>query len=95
MVDGLIALMERESADEPVNLGNPTEVSIRRLADTIISLAGSTSTVVTEALPLDDPQRRRPDIRRAQHLLDFNPTVTLARGLEHTIADFRRRSDAA
>ena len=94
MVDGLIALMESEEAAEgPINLGNPAEVSIRQLAETIITLTGSPSELVTEPLPEDDPQRRRPDIARAREQLGFDPTVTLAEGLGQTIADFRQRSD--
>lgn len=94
MVDGLIQLMN--TADDvtgPINIGNPSEITIVELATTIISLSGSASTLVNEPLPTDDPVRRCPDISRAQSILGWNPTVPLEAGLERAISYFRQQQD--
>jgi UDP-glucuronate decarboxylase len=91
-VDGLVALMESEAVEGPVNIGNPDEVSIMELAQRVIEQTGSSSTLHFEPLPQDDPQRRRPDITRARELLRFEPRVPLAEGLARTIEDFRERT---
>jgi len=75
---------------EPVNLGNPCELSIAKAATLIIRLAQSSSRIVHHPLPVDDPKCRRPDISRARGLLDWEPCVSLEEGLERTIAYFRR-----
>ncbi len=90
LVDGLMRLMN--SADDitgPVNLGNPQELSVVELAETIIGMTGSGSTLVHEALPTDDPRKRQPDISLARELLGWRPTVPLSDGLGETIAYFR------
>lgn len=92
MIDGLIALMECNDCDGPVNLGNPIEISIRQLAEEIRELTGSKAPLDDEPLPEDDPQRRKPDINRARELFGFNPSISLHEGLRETIADFRSRS---
>jgi len=74
--------------DGPVNLGNPQEFTIAELARLIIKLSGSSSRIVHEPLPTDDPRQRRPDIARAGQLLDWQPTVGLREGLLRTIAYF-------
>ena len=92
MVDGLIRLMN--TADDvtgPINIGNPSEITITELATTIISLSGSASTLVNEPLPIDDPVQRCPDISRAQSILGWNPTVSLEAGLEQAISYFRQQ----
>lgn len=90
LVDGLVRLMETDGLPgEVVNLGNPEEHTIRQFADRIVALAGSSSSIVHEALPVDDPQRRRPDISRAEHLLGWHPQTSLDDGLEQTLAYFR------
>jgi UDP-glucuronate decarboxylase len=94
MVDGLVALMESDRYEGPVNLGNPAEVSIRQLAQTVVELTGSRSELCFEPLPQDDPQRRRPDITRARELLGFDPRVPLTEGLARTIEDFRVRTSS-
>lgn len=89
LVDGLIQLME--SADQitgPINLGNPTEFSIRQLAEMVIDLTGSASKIVYRALPIDDPKQRQPDISKAQELLGWQPTMALREGLAKTIDYF-------
>jgi UDP-glucuronate decarboxylase len=89
LVDGLVRLMETDDAvTGPVNLGNPHEISILELADTILRLTGSTAGVVHRPLPRDDPMQRRPDIARAEALLDWRPTVSFEDGLRRTIAYF-------
>jgi UDP-glucuronate decarboxylase len=89
LVDGLIELMR--STDEivgPINLGNPTEFTIRQLAETIIELTGSSSKIVHRPLPPDDPKQRRPNISKAQELLHWQPSVGLSAGLSKTIQYF-------
>lgn len=89
LVDGLSRLLLSEEV-EPVNLGNPQEITILELAETVVSLAGSTSpiTLVTpgDARTQDDPQTRQPDITRARRLLGWEPRVELKEGLRRTIA---------
>jgi UDP-glucuronate decarboxylase len=89
MVEALIRLMN--TADDvtgPINLGNPSEVTIRALAEQVIQLTRSTSRIEYRPLPADDPIRRCPDIEPARRLLNWTPRVSLARGLECTIAHF-------
>jgi nucleoside-diphosphate-sugar epimerase len=75
---------------QPVNLGNPTEISIVETAALIIRLTQSSSGMVHHPLPVDDPKCRRPDISRARDLLNWEPRVSLEEGLDQTIAYFRR-----
>ncbi|HWH28403.1 MAG TPA: UDP-glucuronic acid decarboxylase family protein [Mycobacteriales bacterium] len=91
MIDALVALM-RTPADVtgPMNLGNPGEFTIRELADLVLELTGSSSTVEVRPLPQDDPTRRRPDITLATQTLGWEPTVELREGLAHTIEYFRK-----
>ena len=88
LVNGLLRLMEADTHD-PVNIGNPHEVTIEQIARTIIKLIGSTSTIVYRPLPVDDPKQRRPDITRAQTLLGWEPKVALEEGLLKTIDYFK------
>jgi dTDP-glucose 4,6-dehydratase len=85
LIRGLVALAE---SDEhlPVNIGNPHEFTLNTLAETVIRLTGSRSKVVYEALPVDDPQVRQPDITRARQLLGWEPKVELEEGLRLTLA---------
>jgi dTDP-glucose 4,6-dehydratase len=84
MTNGLVALMESD-AHLPVNLGNPDEMSLLDLAKAVIEVADSRSEIVFEALPIDDPQVRQPDITRARQLLGWEPKVELRDGLRRTI----------
>ena len=89
LIAGLIALME--SAPEitgPINLGNPRELTIRELADTVLDLAGSSSRIVFRPLPNDDPRQRKPNIDKARDLLGWAPKTDLADGLKATIRYF-------
>ena len=89
LVDGLMRLMDSESAvGMPVNLGNPTELTVGDLADLVLEMTGSSSAKVLRPLPVDDPRRRKPNIARAKELLGWEPKVELRRGLEATIAWF-------
>jgi len=92
LIRGLVAMMENEEGFAgPVNLGNPTEVSISDLAQRILKLIPeSRSKLVKKELPEDDPKRRCPDISLARRTLNWTPTVTLEDGLAKTIAYFRR-----
>lgn len=90
LVSGLIALMESDySVKGPINLGNPDEFTIRELADRIIEISGSRSGFTHMPLPIDDPRQRRPDITRAEQLLDWMPKVPLKEGLVPTISFMR------
>jgi dTDP-glucose 4,6-dehydratase len=84
LVDGMIRLVESGYHD-PVNIGNPHEFSLLELAETVLEVTGSRSEIVYEALPVDDPQVRQPDITRARELLGWEPRVGLAEGLRRTI----------
>ncbi|RXF70951.1 UDP-glucuronic acid decarboxylase family protein [Hansschlegelia zhihuaiae] len=91
LVEGLMRLMNVPGdVPLPVNIGNPTEITIGELARLVIDLTGSRSQIVRRPLPEDDPTRRRPDIERARELLKWRPKVSLEDGLEHTIAYFDR-----
>ena len=72
----------------PINLGNPSEFTIRQLAEKVIDLTGSRSKIIHRPLPQDDPKQRQPDISKAQELLGWQPAVPLADGLTKTIAYF-------
>jgi dTDP-glucose 4,6-dehydratase len=88
LVRGVIANLEK--GDElPVNLGNPHEVTVLELAETIIRLAGSDSRIEHRELPVDDPKQRRPDITRAKKLLGWEPEIPLEDGLRRTLEYFR------
>jgi UDP-glucuronate decarboxylase len=93
-VDDLIEAMIRtmDTPDDftgPINIGNPQEFTMRELAREVIRLTGSKSQLVQRPLPADDPKQRRPDIKLAQTMLKWNPTVALSQGLEKTIGYFR------
>ncbi|SDN70050.1 UDP-glucuronate decarboxylase [Methylobacterium phyllostachyos] len=91
LVDGLLRLMASETPlDGPVNLGNPHEMTVGELVDRVVRMTGTPSRIVRRPLPVDDPQRRRPDITRAETLLGWSPRVALEEGLEATIAWFSR-----
>lgn len=92
MVEALVRLAGLDAAPAgPINLGNPAEITVREVAEKVLALSGSRSRVVHRKLPVDDPQRRRPDIARAVEVLGWRPSVGLSAGLERTIAWFRGR----
>jgi len=90
LVAGIIKLM-MSSENEPVNIGNPQEMSIEDMAKLIIKMTGSKSRIVYKALPTDDPKVRQPDITRARTLLGWEPKVSLEQGLTSTIEYFRKK----
>ena len=90
LVRGILALMEAKTND-PVNIGNPHEVTIEEIARTIIRMCGSTSQIVYRPLPVDDPKQRKPDITRARTLLGWEPMVGLEEGLRKTIDYFKKK----
>jgi len=90
LVDGLVRLMESASAlTGPINLGNPTEFTMRELAELVLAETGSSSPLVTRPLPQDDPKQRRPDIALARKHLGWEPRIQLRQGLKPTVAFFR------
>ena len=90
LVAGIIRLMDAKT-NEPVNIGNPAEMSINQIAEEIIRAVGSSSKIVHKQLPVDDPKVRQPNITRAKTLLGWSPQVSLKDGLTATIEDFRKR----
>jgi len=90
LVDGIIRLMLSKEND-PINIGNPREMTIEEIARTIIKMTGAKSRIVYKPLPTDDPRVRQPDITRAKTRLGWEPKVTLEDGLEHTIEYFRTK----
>ena len=91
LIEGLIRLMNTDGLSTPINLGNPSEFTIKQLAQEIITICGSKSGLTHLPLPADDPRQRQPDITKAQTLLGWNPTIPLHEGLERTVADFKPR----
>ena len=90
LVEGIIRLME-SNVNDPVNIGNPQEMTIEEIARLIIKLTGSKSKIVYRPLPEDDPKVRQPDITRARTLLGWEPTVGLEEGLTRTLEYFRTK----
>lgn len=92
LVDGMVTFMEAGGAGTgPINLGNPGEFTIRHLAEEVLRLTGSASSLEFRPLPQDDPRQRRPDITKAREALGWEPRIPLEAGLIRTIEDFRRR----
>jgi UDP-glucuronate decarboxylase len=90
LIDAMVAMMEsNDHITGPFNVGNPQEVSMRELAELILTLTGSTSKLAFRPLPADDPQRRQPDITAAREMLGWKPRVRLEDGLKETIAYFK------
>ncbi|WP_011582091.1 MULTISPECIES: UDP-glucuronic acid decarboxylase family protein [Chelativorans] len=95
LVRGLVALMEvQPNPKMPINLGNPGEFTVNQLAAIISESVPGAKGVIHRPLPQDDPQRRQPDIRRAEKLLNWSPRIALREGLEDTIAWFRLADEA-
>src|SRR5262249_34249559 len=93
LIRGIVALLETDTNDQahmPFNIGNPEERTVLDLAQKVLALTGSSSPIVKRDLPVDDPQVRRPDNRRAQTILGWQPEFDIDRGLELTIQYFRK-----
>ncbi len=93
LVEGIWRLLHSGETD-PVNIGNPDEVSIKEFAEEVVALTGSPSTITYEPLPADDPKVRQPDISRAREVLGWEPRVDRADGLRRTLDYFRNRVEA-
>jgi UDP-glucuronate decarboxylase len=92
LIEGFLRLMDTDhDVTGPINLGNPGEFTIKELAEKVVAMTGSSSELVYEALPEDDPMQRQPDITRAKDTLGWEPTIALDEGLVKTIAYFRER----
>lgn len=90
LIDGMVSLMNTsKEITGPINIGNPNEFTILQLAETVIKLTNSTSKIIFEPLPQDDPMQRKPDITLAQSTLNWNPTIQLEEGLLKTIQYFK------
>jgi dTDP-glucose 4,6-dehydratase len=94
LVRGILLLMDSD-VNDPVNIGNPHEMTIEGIARTIIQMTGSKSRVIYQPLPEDDPKVRQPDITRARTLLKWEPQVTLEQGLVKTIDYFKKKMNVA
>ncbi len=95
LIEGFIRMMASpDGVTGPINLGNPVEITVKELAERILQLTDSKSTIVYKPLPVDDPTRRRPDITLAKSTLGWEPKVDLNDGLSHTIAYFKRMLSA-
>jgi len=93
LIEGIWRLANSD-AHEPVNIGNPTEMTVLDFAQKIVALCQSRSKLVYQPLPVDDPKVRQPDIRQARAKLGWAPKVSLEEGLTHTIAYFRNLLDS-
>jgi dTDP-glucose 4,6-dehydratase len=90
LVEGIVRLLDKDYP-EPVNLGNPAEITIREFAEEIRALAGSKSEIVYKPLPKDDPKQRKPNIARAKELLGWEPVVGRTEGLKRTMDFFKEK----
>ncbi|MFN0205251.1 MAG: UDP-glucuronic acid decarboxylase family protein [Planctomycetota bacterium] len=90
LIEGIVRLLE-SNHDMPVNIGNPTEMTIKEFAEEIVRATGSKSKIIYKALPKDDPKQRRPDIIKARQILNWEPKVPLKDGIAKTIEWFRPR----
>jgi UDP-glucuronate decarboxylase len=88
LIDGMIKLMNKENVYEPINIGNPSEFTILELAKLILGKIDTTSKIVYEPLPSDDPMQRKPDISKANLILNWKPKIILEKGLDKTIPYF-------
>ena len=91
LIEGVYRLMNTDGLTGPVNIGNPTEFTIRDLAEAVVALTGSRSEIVHRPLPQDDPTQRKPDISLAREKLGWEATVPLKQGLQTTIEYFNKR----
>jgi UDP-glucuronate decarboxylase len=90
LIEGFIRLMRvDDKITGPMNLGNPNEFTIRQLAETVLKLTKTSSSLIEKPLPEDDPMQRCPDISYAKEILEWEPTIELEEGLERTISYFK------
>ena len=89
LIEGIVRLMNHDEFTGPINLGNPNEFTMLQLANKLIKLTGSQSELIFKELPEDDPRQRQPDIRLAQEVLGWTPSIQLKEGLEKTVLYFQ------
>lgn len=89
LLEGMMGMMDQSGTVGPVNLGNPTEFTIRELAEKVLKKVGSKSKLIEKPLPADDPTQRKPDISLAKEVIDWTPCIELDEGLDRTIPYFR------
>ena len=90
LVEAMIRMMNTDKqVTGPINIGNPNEFTIKELAEKVIAMTGSTSTLTYKPLPNDDPKQRQPNISKAKATLNWEPTIQLEEGLKRTIAYFK------
>ena len=94
LIDGMMGIMEQQESVGPVNLGNPTEFTIRQLAEAVLQKVETPSKIVEKPLPADDPTQRKPDIALAQKIMSWEPKMALPEGLDRTIPYFREIIEA-
>lgn len=94
LIEAMMRVMDQTQTVGPINIGNPEELTIRELAERIVAMTNSGSSVEYKKLPSDDPHQRQPDITRAKEILNWQPTTPLAKGLEATIEYFRQELNA-
>ena len=90
LIGGMISLMNTEGVYQPVNIGNPVEFTIMKLAEIVLSKIDSSSRIINKSLPSDDPTQRKPDITLAKNLLNWEPKILLEEGLDKTINYFKK-----
>lgn len=90
LIDGIFRLSQSDF-HEPVNIGNPIELTVKEFAERIIKITGAKSEIIYKPLPVDDPKQRRPDISRAKKVLHWEPKIELEQGLKQTIEWFKAR----
>ena len=90
LIGGMISLMNTEGVYQPVNIGNPVEFTIMKLAEIVLSKIDSSSRIINKPLPSDDPTQRKPDITLAKNLLNWEPKILLEEGLDKTIRYFKK-----
>jgi UDP-glucuronate decarboxylase len=95
LIDGFLRVAALPNLEGPLNLGNPSEFTMRELAELVVELTGTSSSIDHLPLPVDDPKQRRPDISKAQRLIGFEPKVPLREGLKRTILNFKERIGGA
>lgn len=91
LIEGLVKLFFTEKVHEPINLGNPSPINMKQLAEEVLTLTGSKSKLTFKELPGDDPKQREPDITKAKKLILWQPKIERVLGLEQTVDYFRKR----
>ena len=89
LIDGMCRLMNKDDITGPINVGNPTEFTIKELAEVVVELIDTKSKVIFLPLPMDDPKKRKPDITKATEILGWDPKIQLREGLKKTIEYFK------